>query len=481
MLQSREVVDAHAGRQLCILLAVGCRVDQRARPAPVLVGGVRLEELRHDAVPGGTIQQPLGASRDRVAGRQVGEREQVGRIEDRVHRLCVPGGLGKAMVEATAAGAGDVGHHAVEGDPAGFVRVEPLIEQVTQEASRLRDAEDQCPLHRRHGRWIVFGIRGEIAHGDEAQPDKRRILRRVDQLVDPPRLETGGMANARDLFAFGDERPLIFRDRRSLAVGKIADGQTVARIVRVRDRVLLAADAPDDQVTDRLEVGLLRQGEVRAHEAGHPGSGRRVEAQQSFGVAGVELPAEPDQREALTHQEAVAEVRLLGRIDRAASLIEQGKHALAAAVRDLHQQRPVALRRILRTEHVEVRGEGDLSPLVGCGSADIDDRAVESVVRGDGEVDRADDLLVATGKAEGLAVEDVLALLDLHSGDSRLGNRREGNEEQQGERRGQSTDANHGHGRLRRGNRQIRPQELCGELHGFLVAGAGFEPATFGL
>ena len=60
----------------------------------------------------------------------------------------VPGGLGEAVVEAAPTGAGGVDKHAVEDLAPLLVPVEPLVEEMTQEAAGLGHAESQ-PVARR--------------------------------------------------------------------------------------------------------------------------------------------------------------------------------------------------------------------------------------------------------------------------------------------------------------------------------------------
>ena len=115
----------------------------------------------------------------------------------------------------------------------------------------------------------------------------------------------------------------------------------------------------------------------------------------------IELPADPDEREAEAHQEAIAEIVFGRRIGRAAA-IEAVQHDLVAAIEDVDERGAVAARR-LGPEDVEIGGELDASGRVDRRLVEIDDQAVARILRIDREVDRADDLLVARRAEVGAA------------------------------------------------------------------------------
>ncbi len=76
----------------------------------------------------------------------------------------------QTIVEAAAAGSGNVGENAVERDAAFFVGIEALIKEVAQESTVLRDALTINPRNRSDGIWAVLGVGGKIAYGREAEP-----------------------------------------------------------------------------------------------------------------------------------------------------------------------------------------------------------------------------------------------------------------------------------------------------------------------
>ena len=124
--------------------------------------------------------------------------KDVGRIELVQKRMAVARGLCEAQVEAAAAGAGDMRHHAVEHLAVPLVFVEPVVEIGSQEASALRDAERDRALNRAgrnrqgHRRTAYFRCDDRIADRRRSRADHRRILRLVDDLVNLRRLKAAG-------------------------------------------------------------------------------------------------------------------------------------------------------------------------------------------------------------------------------------------------------------------------------------------------
>src|SRR5581483_4152177 len=97
--------------------------------------------------------------------------------------------LSEAVVETAAAGASDVREDSVECNLALFVRIETLVEQVTQEASILRDAFAKDTLGGSDRVLGVFGVRSEVANGSEAQARDHRISNDVDVFIDFARVK----------------------------------------------------------------------------------------------------------------------------------------------------------------------------------------------------------------------------------------------------------------------------------------------------
>ena len=117
---------------------------------------------------------------------------------------------------------------------------------------------------------IKFEPGGEVAHGGEAEPGNDGIFDDVDELVDAAGLETGAQVDASvDCGGGGGGKaPVGAGDGLARAVGGVADGEDVARVIRIRDRILSAADAADDDVAEGPVRAFCDGGEVVAQEAG---------------------------------------------------------------------------------------------------------------------------------------------------------------------------------------------------------------------
>src|SRR5262245_50046776 len=110
------------------------------------------------------------------------------------------------------------------------------------------------------------------------------------------------------------------------------------------------------------EVSLGKD-EIRSYPAGDRlavvGRHGRIKPQKSLAVRHVELPAKPDQREALPHQKSVPHLVLGRKIPTAAPVIEEPNHPFAAAVRNLEQRGAVATVQILWPEDKKIGGKFD--------------------------------------------------------------------------------------------------------------------------
>jgi hypothetical protein len=123
----------------------------------------------------------------------------------------------------------------------------------------------------------------------------------------------------------------------------------------------------------------------------------------------VEFPAEPHQRVALLQQEAIAEIGFVARIVRSPQ-IERPQHGLAAAVRDLEQQRMIAVLGIARLQTIEIGRELHQPVLIARRPGDVGDDFVGRQIGIDREISFADDALIRSGRGESLAVQNIAAL-----------------------------------------------------------------------
>ncbi len=174
--------------------------------------------------------------------------------------MCVPRGLREPIVETAAAGARDVRENAVQRGFALFVGIEPFIEEIAQETPVLRN-----PLAVDAGRGddrirAVLGIGGKVADRREAEARNHRIGHDIHVFVDATGLKPAIQMNmpiAGSEFpvdGFG-ELPLRCRNENALGIPRVANGQHVAGITHVGDRILEAAYSAGDQMPER---NLLR-------------------------------------------------------------------------------------------------------------------------------------------------------------------------------------------------------------------------------
>ena len=180
-------------------------------------------------------------------------------------------------------------------------------------------------------------------------------------------------------------------------------------------------------IRERSGRRALGQDEVAAHQACDSpsvvGRDRHLHSHDAGSIGHVPLPSHPEEREALTHERAVAELRLGRRIGAAGRFLKCGEHRLAAAVADFVEQPAVAAPRVDGHEQVEVSAELDLAIRVARRELQIDDVRIAGEIRIEREVDLADDLLVGADGAERAAAENRLAPLDAEPDHPRLDGR----------------------------------------------------------
>src|SRR5262249_13598932 len=173
----------------------------RAAAVPVLCGALRVHHLRQELVilGRGAPLDAVGSLREWVHGLAVSEREAVAGIEVLLVLAVVTRRLGEAVVEEAEPATGDVRHQAVEYFAASLIDVEPLVQEVAQEPTTLRDAEAVRPGDRGlavRGAERVVGATVVLQEGDQvagrgiAEPLHDRALGLANQLVDIAGLES---------------------------------------------------------------------------------------------------------------------------------------------------------------------------------------------------------------------------------------------------------------------------------------------------
>ena len=441
MLGAGVHVDTDVVRDPGVLAGVDRGVDEARGPAPVLVGGVRVEDPRIErlALPG---QQSQGEPGFRIGLLHVGEREDVGRVELVHVGVGVPGRLCEAVVEAAAAAARHVRDDPVEHPASLFVAVEPVEHEGAQEASALGDpeADGACDVARRDPEFfgpVVAEQRHEVPDARRTETHQRRVVGAVHHLVDPLRLETALQV---DRAVVGHHRaaldppeaPLVARNDLPLVLDPVPHRQHVLGVVRILDPV-----GPVVAVGQRVVVDSGPDHEVGPHQsldggAVRVGRDRRVHPHpQRVVVGNVPLPAQPEQRESVAHEEPVAEVRLGRRSEAPLGHVEVAEHPLPPTVVHLVQQGAPALLHHLRADQVEVGGHLHLPVGVPRRERDVRDDPVRVVFGIEGEMDDPDDRFVGAGQTEAPASEHVGALPDLEPHDlGRGGNRERGQQAQ---------------------------------------------------
>src|SRR5438477_467437 len=86
-------------------------------------------------------QQPIARAAVWIQLGDVGEREDIRRVEEVQVRVAIPRGLCESMIEASPAASRNVRHHAVEDFPVRLILIETVVQIGAQETSALRNSE----------------------------------------------------------------------------------------------------------------------------------------------------------------------------------------------------------------------------------------------------------------------------------------------------------------------------------------------------
>ena len=150
--------------------------------------------------------EPISPTADRVTERGVGKGELVPWVVVILVLFLPAARLGKLIVREALAGSGNVRVHPIEHDPAGDVFIEPLVEEISEDAATLRHAKrDRRVRETTDGQrvrvpgaisFFVAKKRDGVTYRGEAQPHHDRVSRCVDEFVNGAAVEPG---RARDL------------------------------------------------------------------------------------------------------------------------------------------------------------------------------------------------------------------------------------------------------------------------------------------
>ena len=356
-------------------------------PPQVLDRRVGVEDLRRVRADPRVRERSLARAAHRILQGRVGERE-CGDVVARSHRLR------PALVQVDSRRAGDVREDGVEHLPILFVGVEPFVQEAAQKSSALRRAEAVGVTHRRGGIRLMLQPRGGIANRGEAEAGDWRVRRAVRDLVSRPRLEAAVERHGVTGEAPPRARNLAARRREELRTG----GEAAVRAGRI-DGVVAR------QIVDREFSRACVCRPLRADDAGDRGATigrhRHADAHRQRPLGHIELPPDPDQRVAEPHQEPIAKIVVGRRVWRPAA-IEAVQRDLVTAIEDVDERCAVSSRR-LRPQDVQIGRELDAARGVDGGLVEVGDDLVVGILGVDGEMDRADDLLVARQAEVGTA------------------------------------------------------------------------------
>ncbi len=121
------------------------------------------------------------------------------------------------------------------------------------------------------------------------------------------------------------------------------------------------------------------------------------------------MPPDADNRIAVAQQPRVS--RVIGQVP--VTAINNADNARASAVRNLQQQRAIALAQVFRTHRNKIRGKLYFAIFEIHAFVEVDDASIAGIRNGDRKIDAADNAFVGSGAAEDLAVEHVAARRDI--------------------------------------------------------------------
>ena len=162
------------------------------------------------------LEQAACLSGNRIGLGSIGKGKDVGREENRRGGLRVARGLGEAIIEAAAAGSGNVSQNAIERDPSFFVGIEILIEKIAKKAAVLRNAFAVDARRGSDGIGGMFGIGRKVADRSKAPAGHDGIGDDVNVFINLARLKAAvemDISVARDEFAVDGLRELPLRAR----------------------------------------------------------------------------------------------------------------------------------------------------------------------------------------------------------------------------------------------------------------------------
>src|SRR5450759_2126414 len=201
------------------------------------------------------------------------------------------------------------------------------------------------------------------------------------------------------------------RIRRSMSRTRMLAHSDASMRVRDIDRLIRDVIA----ISQRQCVHARVRPKLAASESRDTFRARNIERDKAVLTRHVRLPADPRDRVAMTHQEAVAEIGGRAGIGDARRAVEHAERDLAAAVGHVEQQPPLALARINGLQQIKVGRELDASLGVLLREPDVSDLPMQRMSGIGGEADHPRDLFIGAGIAEGFSAENHFAFLDIET------------------------------------------------------------------
>ena len=218
------------------------------------------------------------------------------------------------------------------------------------------------------------------------------------------------------IYRFSDETPLLARYHVARAVAAVARCHHVIGVIRVRCQISLMI-----AMSQRQRGFVFIQHPIGAHQAAnrlHALLGNRHQKTQRFGCRRhVPLPADPHQRVALAHQQAVAKILLLLGAVGVNARIEIGQQRFAAAITHLQDAQSTRLSRVFGLQHHEIRRGFDVMIHVERRKIEIDNFFIRDAFGIKRKRHQAFDFFVGARSAERLALQYIRARFDFDGND----------------------------------------------------------------
>ena len=304
------------------------------------------------------------------------------------------------MVEGTETASGNVGHDAVEHQPAPLVLVEAGVEKFPQKPTALGHPEAISQAQDRGTRGpqrvatskSVLECRDQIPHGSETQPVNHRILRLVDQFIKVSGTKPGRQfqfhsRHGMDFHGIhvGDmQLELLARNGHTRICGAFPPGQGGLFQALGNRSVGGMMSSGDAEAGFSILIGAdfiaHRSGDGSALLAGHRG----LQPHAPIALEDLAVPAAPDQRKPLPHQKTISRIlRIVGE----GCVIEKTQGQFASAVVHIVENGAIAALQIPGSQDIQIRLEFDLSRGVDGDQIQIDQSPVLRLAGVDGKVD----------------------------------------------------------------------------------------------